>query len=35
MKFKLKKYRIGLLLILTVFASSCKKYLDEKNYREF
>ena len=35
MKFKLKIYRIGLLLILTAFASSCKKYLDEKNYSNF
>jgi len=35
MKFNLKKYRVGLLLILTVFASSCKKYLDEKNYSNF
>ena len=36
MKFNLKKYRIGLiLLILTASASSCKKYLDEKNNSNF
>jgi hypothetical protein len=35
MKFNLKKYGIGSLLILTVCASSCKKYLDEKNYSNF
>jgi hypothetical protein len=35
MKFNLKKCGIGSLLILTVCASSCKKYLDEKNYSNF
>lgn len=36
MKFNLKKYGIGsLLLILTVCASSCKKYLEEKNNSNF
>ncbi|AMR33157.1 hypothetical protein A0256_17905 [Mucilaginibacter sp. PAMC 26640] len=35
MKFNLKKYKIGLLLILTVAVSSCKKYLDEDNKSNF
>jgi hypothetical protein len=36
MKFNLKKYRICfLLLILIVPISSCKKYLDEKDYGNF
>jgi len=35
MKFNLKKYRIGLVLILALCISGCKKYLDEKNYSNF
>ncbi|PAW94482.1 hypothetical protein CKK33_13680 [Mucilaginibacter sp. MD40] len=35
MKFNIKKYSIGLLVILTISATSCKKYLDEKNYSNF
>src|ERR1700712_4234888 len=36
MKFNIKKYRIGLmLLILTFTVSSCKKYLDEKDKSNF
>ena len=35
MKFNLKIYRIGLLLILAVCATSCKKYLEEKNKSGF
>jgi hypothetical protein len=36
MKFNLKKYRVGLLvLILAAPLSSCKKYLDEKNKDSF
>ncbi|MET3980527.1 hypothetical protein ABIB62_003127 [Mucilaginibacter sp. UYP25] len=36
MKFNLKKYRAGiLLLILTASASSCKKYLDEERRDNF
>ncbi|HVW95114.1 MAG TPA: RagB/SusD family nutrient uptake outer membrane protein [Mucilaginibacter sp.] len=36
MKINIKKYRIGyLLLILTFTASSCKKYLDEKDNSNF
>lgn len=36
MKFDIKKYRIGcMLLILTFTISSCKKYLDEKDRSNF
>ena len=36
MKFNLKKYRLGcLVLILTITVSSCKKYLDEKDNSNF
>ena len=36
MKFNLKKYRIaGILLILTISISGCKKYLDEKDDSNF
>jgi hypothetical protein len=36
MKFNIKKYRIGcMLLILTFTVSSCKKYLDEKDKSNF
>jgi hypothetical protein len=36
MKFNLKKYRIGyMLLILTLTISGCKKYLDEKDNSNF
>jgi hypothetical protein len=36
MKFNIKKYRIGcMLLILTFTISSCKKYLDEKDNSNF
>ncbi|MBD1394737.1 RagB/SusD family nutrient uptake outer membrane protein [Mucilaginibacter glaciei] len=36
MKFNLKKYGIGsLILILTICSSGCKKYLDEKNNSNF
>lgn len=36
MKFNLKKYRIGcLVLILTITISGCNKYLDEKNKSNF
>lgn len=36
MKFNLKKYKAGLLLlILVISSSSCKKYLDEKNQSNF
>src|SRR5882757_9539057 len=36
MKFNIKKYRIGfMLLILTFTISSCKKYLDETNKTNF
>lgn len=36
MKFNIKKYRIGfMLLVLTFTISSCKKYLDEKDNSNF
>ncbi|MFA6083198.1 RagB/SusD family nutrient uptake outer membrane protein [Mucilaginibacter sp.] len=35
MKFNLKQLGIGLILILTMTFSSCKKYLDEKNKSDF
>ncbi|QXV64752.1 RagB/SusD family nutrient uptake outer membrane protein [Mucilaginibacter achroorhodeus] len=35
MKIKIKKYSIGLLVVLSITATSCKKYLDEKNYSNF
>lgn len=36
MKFNIKKHRIGVMfLVLMVTISSCKKYLDEKDYSNF
>jgi hypothetical protein len=35
MKFNYKIYTVILLMVVAVSASSCKKYLDEKNYSNF